>query len=128
VVVVLLQFSDFLFRNCINISVQLVDGYRLDQILHGIFHLQVLALKECGLLSDMLLLHLHKFLDGERLCIWQVNKQCLGDDLEVLLNTVLNDVIDIFYRLLQLAKNRVDMGLISINIHTSPGKSDHSRS
>ena len=55
----------------------------------------------------------------------KVNKDCLRECLEVVLNSVLHDVIDVDDQLLELCKALMNMVKVAINVHGSPGKGNH---
>jgi len=125
-VVVLGQLLDLLSRDWLNVLVQLVGANGLDQVVDGSFDLVVLALELLGLLSDPDLLHFDEVVEGEGLgVLWQVDEHSLGEGLQVVLNSVLHDVIDVDDQLLELGKSLVDVVQVSINVHGGPGEGDH---
>jgi hypothetical protein len=106
--------------------IKLVRANGLNQILDSSFDLLVLAPELLGLLLDPLLLHLDELLESEGLRILgQVDKHGLGERLEVVLDTVLHDVVDVDDQLLELVQSLMNVGQVSINVHRSPSQSDH---
>ena len=100
-IVVLGQLLDLLSRDGLNMLVQLVGADRLDQIVDGAFHFEVLRPQLLRLDVDPFLLHLDEFIESVGLIIdWQINKNSLGQRLEVVLDAVLHDVVDVDDQLL----------------------------
>lgn len=125
-VVVLGQFLDFFSRNSFDMLIKLVRANGLNQILNSSFNLLVLGDKFLRLNRDPVLLHLNKLLKSVSVGILgQVNEHGLGESLKVVLNTVFHDVVDIDNKLLQLGKTLMNVVQVAINVHGSPGKSDH---
>jgi hypothetical protein len=117
-VVVLRELLDLFSRNRFDMLIQLVRANSLDQVLNCTLDFLILGLKFLRLVTDPILLHFDKIVKGECLSILrQVNKDCLGERLKIVLNTVLHDVVDVDNQLLQLGKTLVDVMEITINIH-----------
>jgi hypothetical protein len=57
--------------------------------------------------------------------LWKVDEDGLGQALEVVLNSVLHDVVDVDDQLLELVQSLMNVGQVSINVHRSPSQSDH---
>ena len=106
--------------------VKLVRADGLDKILNSSFDLVVLRLELLGLFSDPFGLHLNKLVKSEGLGILRkVYENGLGETLEVVLNSVLHDVVDVDDQLLKLGESLMDVGQVSIDVHGSPGESNH---
>ena len=106
--------------------IKLIRANGLDQILDGTFDLIVLALEFLRLLSDPFLLHLDELIKSEGLGIlWKVDEDSLRKTLEVVLNTVLHDVVDVDDELLKLGESLMNVMKVAINVHGSPGEGDH---
>jgi hypothetical protein len=71
-------------------------------------------------------LHFNEFVKSEGLGILrQVHEHCLGQALQVVLDSVLHDVVDVDDQLLELGQALVDMMEIAIDVHGSPCKGNH---
>jgi len=125
-VVVLGEFLDLFSRNGLNMLIKLVRADSLDEIFDSALNFVVLAAEFLRLNSDPLLLHLDELVKsvGLRL-LGQVNEDSLGESLQVVLDTVLHDVVNVDDELLELSKTLVNMGKVTINVHGGPGKGDH---
>jgi len=125
-VVVLGELLDLFGRDWLNVLVQLVRANGLDQVIDGSLDLVVLTHELLGLFFDPDLLHFDEVVEGEGLgVLWQVDKNGLGEGLQVVFNSVLHDVVDVDDQLLELGKSLMDMVQVSINVHGSPGECDH---
>jgi hypothetical protein len=63
-------------------------------------------------------LHLDKIIESKRLGILrQINKDGLGKSFEVVLYTVLHDVVDVNNQLLEFCKALMDVVKVTINVH-----------
>lgn len=125
-VVVLAELLNFLGGDGLNVLVKLVGANGLDQILDSAFNLVVLAIKFLGLDGDPLLLHLNELIEGESTgVLGQVNKNGLGESLQVVLNTVLHDVVDVNNELLELGESLMHVVQVAIDVHRSPGEGHH---
>jgi hypothetical protein len=102
--------------------IKLVRADGLDEILDSTFNLVILALELLRLLTDPFLLHLDELIESEGLGIlWEVDENSLRKTLEVVLNTVLHDIVDVDDELLKLGEALMNVMKISINVHGSPG-------
>jgi hypothetical protein len=109
--------------------IELVRADGLDKILNSSFNLEVLGLELLRLFLDPLLLHLDEVIKSEGLGILRkVDQDSLGKRFKVVLNTVLHDVIDVNNQLFKLGEALMNMVKIAINIHGSPGESNHTGS
>lgn len=125
-VVVFGELLNLLSGDWLNMLVKLIRANCLDKILDSSFDLVVLGLEFLRFLSDPLFLHLDKFIKSEGLGIlWEVDKNGLGETLEVVLNSVLHDIVDVDNELLELGKTLMNVMEIAINVHGSPGQGDH---
>jgi hypothetical protein len=125
-VVVLGQLLDFLSRDRLNMLIELVRADSLDEILYSSLNLEVLRLELLGLFLDPLLLHLDELIKSEGLGILgKVNQDSLGERFEVVLNTVLHDVIDVDDQLFKLGEALMNMVQVTINVHGSPSEGNH---
>jgi hypothetical protein len=128
-VIVLGELLDLFSRDGLNMLIQLVRANGLDQVLNSTFNFVILAAELLGLNSDPFLLHLDEFVKSVGLGILgQVDEHGLGERLEVVLNTVLHDVVDVDDQLLELGEALVDVGQVAVNVHGSPGKGNHTGS
>ena len=57
--------------------------------------------------------------------MWEVHEHSLGETLQVVLNSVLHDIINVNDKLLKLGKTAVNMAQVAINVHGGPGESHH---
>jgi len=57
--------------------------------------------------------------------LWKVDQNGFGKTLEVVLDSVLHDIIDVNDKLFKLSKTLMNMVEISVNVHGSPGKGNH---
>ena len=106
--------------------VKLIRANCLNQILNSALYLLVLRFKLLRLISDPSLLHLYKVVKSEGLCILRkVDKDCLGEGLKVVLNSVLHDVVDVDYKLFKLCKTLMDVMEVAINVHGGPCQGNH---
>ena len=98
--------------------VKLVGANGLNEIFDGLLDFVVLGLELLTLGCNPFTLHLDEFIKsvGGRL-LGQVHENCLGERLEVVLNTVLHDVIDIDDELLKLGKTCMYVGQVAIDVH-----------
>jgi hypothetical protein len=63
-------------------------------------------------------LHFDELIKSEGLGIlWQVDQYGLGQALQVILNTVLHDVVDVDDQLFELGKSLMDMVQVAIDVH-----------
>ena len=125
-VVVLGELLDLFSGNWLDMLVKLVRANGLNEILDSALDLVVLRLELLGLLSDPFRLHLNELIKGESLGILRkVDQNSLRETLEVVLNSVLHDVVDVNDQLLELGETVMHMGQISIDVHGSPGESNH---
>mmetsp|Transcript_40210 Transcript_40210/g.45990 ORF Transcript_40210/g.45990 Transcript_40210/m.45990 type:complete len:334 (-) Transcript_40210:699-1700(-) len=110
-------------------GIQLVGTDGSQQIIDRIFNFDVLADQQLGLGADSLFLHLDKVVEGNRLTIiGQTHKHNLGDGLQVVLNTIFDDIVDADDQLLQLVESGVNMMQVAIDVHGSPSQGDHTGS
>jgi hypothetical protein len=106
--------------------IKLIGADGLDEILNGTFNFVVLGLQLLGFNSDPIFLHLNELFKSVGLSILRkVDKDGLGQALEVVLNSVLHDVVDVDDQLLELVQSLMNVGQVSINVHRSPSQSDH---
>ena len=71
-------------------------------------------------------MHLNELIKSKGLGIlWKVYQNGFGKTLKVVLDSVLHDIIDVNDKLFKLSKTLMDMMEISINVHGSPGKGNH---
>jgi hypothetical protein len=125
-VVVLGELLDLFGRDWLNVLVQLVRANGLDQVIDGSLDLVVLTHELLGLFFNPDLLHFDEVVEGKGLgVLWQVDKNGLGEGLQVVFNSVLHDVVDVDDQLLELGKSLMDVVQVSINVHGSPGEGDH---
>ena len=83
--------------------VESVRADSVDQILYGLLNLVILAFELLRLGIDPLRLHLNELIESVGGGVGgQVDKDSLGEGLEVVLNSVLHDVIDVNDELLKL--------------------------
>jgi hypothetical protein len=128
-VIIFGELLDLFSRDRLNMLIKLVRADGLDKILNCTFNLEVLGLELLGLFLDPFLLHLDEVIKSEGSGILRkVDQDSLGEGLEVVLNTVLHDVIDVDDQLLKLGKSLMNVVEITIDVHGSPGKSDHTGS
>lgn len=100
----------------------------MDQVLNSAFNFVVLAAEFLGFDSNPLLLHLNELIKSVSLGIlWQVDQDSLGEGLEVVLNSVLHNVIDVDNKLLKFGEALMNMSQVTINVHRCPGKGNHTR-
>eukprot|EP00968_Pinguiococcus_pyrenoidosus_P007308 scaffold486_cov254-Pinguiococcus_pyrenoidosus.AAC.1 len=125
VVVVLLELVDLPFQHALDVRVQRVRLDDVHEVLHGMLHLDVLALEQQRHVGDVRFLHAHELVDAEGLVLRQVHQQRLRDGLEVLLDAVLDDVVGVLHQLVQLLQAVVDVGLVRVDVHGRPGQRDH---
>jgi hypothetical protein len=108
------------------VLIKLVRANGLNKIFNCSFNFDVLGLELLGLNSDPVLLHLDELLQCVGLgVLWKVDEDGLGQALEVVLNSVLHDVVDVDDQLLELVQSLMNVGQVSINVHRSPSQSDH---
>jgi len=82
-----------------------------------------------SLVADPGFLHLNKVVESEGLCILgKVHKDCLGKSLEVVLDSVLHNVVDVDDQLLKFGKALMDVVKITVNVHGGPRKGNHTGS
>jgi hypothetical protein len=128
-VIIFGELLDFLSGDRLNMLVELVRADSLDEILNCAFNLEVLGLELLRLFLDPFLLHLDEVIKSEGLGILRkVDQDSLGERFEVVLNTVLHDVINVDDQLLKLSEALMNVVKVTINVHGSPGKSDHTGS
>ena len=125
-VVVFGELLNFLGGDWLNMLVKLIGADGLNEIFNCTFDLVVLGLELLGLLSDPLFLHFDELVKSEGLSIlWEVDKNGLGKTLEVVLNSVLHDIVDVDDELLELGKTLMNVVEVAIDVHGSPGQGDH---
>jgi hypothetical protein len=74
-------------------------------------------------------LHFDEFVQGKRLTVrGKVNEFNLGDGLEVVFNTIFDDIVDGNDELLEFAETFVDVLEVSIDVHRSPGEGEETGS
>lgn len=106
--------------------IELVRADGLNEILDGAFDFVVLALQLLRFFSDPLFLHLDELIKSEGLSVlWQVDEDCLGETLKVVLDSVLHDVVDVDDQLLELGESLMDVVEVAIDVHGGPGESYH---
>lgn len=106
--------------------IKLVRADSLDKILNSSLDLVVLGLELLRLLSDPFLLHLDEVVKSVGLgVLWEVDEDSLGKRLEVVLNSVLHDVIDVDNELFKLGETTVNMAQVAIDVHGGPGEGNH---
>jgi hypothetical protein len=100
------------------VLVKLVRADGLDKVFHGSFDLVILAFELLRLFSDPLFLHSNEVIKGESLGILRkVDENGLRQRLEIVLDTVLHDVVDINNQLLKLGKTDMHVVEIAIDVH-----------
>ena len=98
----------------------------MNKIFNCSFNFDVLGLELLGLNSDPILLHFDELFECVGLgVLWKVDEDGLGQALEVVLNSVLHDVVDVDDQLLELVQSLMNVGQVSINVHGSPSQGDH---
>jgi hypothetical protein len=111
-----------------DMGIEFVEHDGVDKIVDGSLDFLILRHKEVGVLGNMIFLSLDELFQRHWLgVIGKVDKKDLGDLLEVVLNTVLDDVIDGDDQLVEFVKALMNVFKITVNVHGSPGKSNHSR-
>jgi len=126
--VVLGKLLDFFGANGVNMLVQLVGANRLDQILDGLLNLVILRLELLTFGGDPAFLHLHELVEGVGARILgQVDKHCFGQRFQVVLNSILHNVVDVDNKLFELGKTCVHVSQVTVDVHRSPGEGDHTR-
>jgi len=107
--------------------VKLIGADDLDKVIDCAFNLVVLGLELLRLFSDPLSLHGDEVIEGESLGILrEIDENSLGEGLEVVLNSVLHDVVDVDNQLLELGKTNMHVIQVTIDVHRGPGKGHHS--
>ena len=125
-IVVLGELLDLLSRDWLNMLIKLIRADGLNEILNGSLNLVVLGLELLGFLSDPLLLHLDEVIKSVGLSVlWEVDEHSLGETLQIVLNSVLHDIINVNDKLLKLGKTAVNMAQVAINVHGGPGEGHH---
>jgi len=77
----------------------------------------------------VIFLHFNKGVKAVGLAVLrQVHKYSLGQSFEVVLNSVLHNIINVNDKLLELCQTLVNMMKVAIDVHRSPGKGNHTRS
>ena len=98
--------------------IKLIRTDSLNKILDCSFNLIVLASKFLTFNSNPLLLHFNKFIESVGLgFLWKVNKNGLGKCLQVVLDTVLHNVVDVYDQLFEFSKTLVHVVQVTINVH-----------
>ena len=106
--------------------VERVRANCVDKVLNGLLDLVVLALELLRFSVDPLGLHLNEGVQSVSLRLsWQVNEDGLGERFEVVLDTVLHDVVDVDNELLELGKTLVHVLKVAIDVHRCPGQDVH---
>lgn len=124
--VVLGQFLDLLGADGLDVLVESVRADSLDEVLNGLLNLVVLALELLGLGVDPLGLHLDERIESVRVGVsGQVHQDSLRKSLEVVLNTVLHNIVDVDDELLELGETLVDVLEVAIDVHRGPGEDVH---
>jgi hypothetical protein len=81
------------------------------------------------MLGDVIFLTLDKLLKRHKLnIIKKIDKKDLGDLLEVILDTILNNIVNRDDELVEFVKTLMNMLKIRVNVHGGPGKGDHTGS
>lgn len=117
---------DFFSADGLYVLVELVGADSLDEVFHSTFNFVVLRLEFLRLVLDPDLLHLHEVIESEGLSILrEVDQDSLGQSLEVVLNSVLHDIVDVDDQLLELSQALVHVMQVAVDVHGSPGEGDH---
>lgn len=117
-VVVLLQLGDLLRVDGSNMLIQLVSADCVEKIINCSFDFNILRRKKISLKFSRLMLKLDELvLTVCPIVLGHLYKDHLADGLEVVLDTVLDDVVDTDDQLLQLAKTVVHVLEVSVNVH-----------
>ena len=103
--------------------VERVGANCVGQVLKSLLDLQVFAFELLRLSVDPFRLHLYEGVQNESFCIsWKFNEDGLGERLDVILNTVLYDIVDVSDELLKLEKTLVHVLQVAIDVHRRPGQ------
>jgi hypothetical protein len=112
-----------------DMGIKFVEHYGVDQVINGSLNFFVLRHKEVGVLGDVIFLTLDELLKGHGLgVVGEVDKEDLGDLLEVVLDTVLDDVVDRDDELVEFVETLVNVLEVGVDVHGGPGKGDHTGS
>jgi len=119
---------DFFGRYWLNMLIKLVRADGLNKILNSTFDFVILASKLLALNSNPLFLHFDEFVKSVCLSVLRkVNEHSFGEGLEVVLNSVLHDVVDVDDKLLKLSETHMHVVKVTIDVHRGPSQSNHSR-
>ena len=122
-VVVLGETDDVLHRDGVHGRVQLVRADGLEEILNSTLNFVVLRAEFLGCVLDPLLLHLDELLEREsRALLGEVDKHGLGQGFEVVLDTVLHNIVNVDNELVEFGKALVDVMEEAIDVHRGPGE------
>lgn len=106
--------------------VKLVGANCLDQIFDSLLNLVILRFELLTFGGDPALLHLNELVEGVGAgLLGQVDEHCFGQGLQVVLNSILHNVVDVDNKLFELGKTRVHMCQVTVDVHGSPGEGNH---
>ena len=125
VVVVLAQLRGVPLGDALDLGLEVVRRDLVDQVVHGVLYLHVLALEQPRLAGYVRLLHDDELRHRERRVLGQVHEQRLRDDLEVLLDPVLDDVVDARHELLEPLEAGVDVVDVWVDVERRPRQGRH---
>jgi hypothetical protein len=127
--IVALDLLGFFLGNRVNVGIQGIAENGSEEIIDSSFDFKVLGHQVSGVFLNEFLLHPDEFFQRKRLAfLRKVNQKDLGDGLEVVFNSVFNDIVDVNNQLFKLAEALVDVLQESIDIHGGPGQSQHTGS
>jgi len=127
--VVALDLLGFFLRNGVDVGIQGIAENSSEEIVYSGFDLEILGHQVSGVFLNEFLLHSDELFQRKRLAfLGKVDQEDLGDSLEVVFNSVFNDIIDVDDQLLKLAETLVDVLQESIDIHGGPGQCQHTGS
>jgi len=116
--VVALDLLGLFLRNGVNVGVQGVAEDGSEEVIDSGLDFEVLGHEISGVFLDKLLLHSHKFFQRKGLAfLGKVHQKDLGDGLEVVFNSVFNDIVDVDNQLLELAETLVHVLQESVDVH-----------
>lgn len=108
--------------------VQGVFQNSVQEVVHGMFDFDVLGDQVLGLDLDEIFLQKHELIESEwfALILGKRDESDLGDLLKVALDSVFDDVVDVDDQLFESSQTVVHVFEVGVDVHTSPGQSDHS--
>ncbi len=124
--IIVFDFFLLLLRRALDVRVKQVVFDDLNQVINSSFNFDVLRHQELLFRSDVVFLHSDELVQSDWFWVLRkVDQQNLADHLQVVFNSVLDDVVDGDDQLLELVQALMHVLQIRVDVHGGPSEGHH---